>query len=82
MTKRTETLVHHTSKWGLFRFDVETFDDTTVLQGNWYENELNVNIALSKIKKNLPISLQYTIIKKEVAISPADQSKIYEYAIP
>lgn len=80
MTQRTLTQADRTTKWGLFRQDAEIFNDDTVLQGNWYSNELDALSALNTLNNSLPLLLKNKVMVKEVHINPADQKRIYNYA--
>ena len=79
MTKPTLTQVDNTTKWGLFRQDATTFDDTTILQGNWYATEVDANKALDKLNNELPITLKCTVMTKEVYVDIADRKKTHQY---
>ena len=80
MTQRTPTVADRTTKWGLFRQDASTYDDDTVLQGNWYGTELDALTALEILNSSLPMLLKNTVMVKEVHINPADQKKFHDYA--
>lgn len=79
MTKRTDTASDKTTKWGLFRTDAVTFDNTTVFQGNWYETENDAKKAMDNLKSELPYFLKLVPIIKEVKIDPADQKKTHQF---
>ena len=79
MTQATITNAYPTTKWGLFRFDVDSFSENTVVRG-WYQTEDDAKKILDKINSELPRYLKKILIIKEVPIQPADQFKKHQFA--